>query len=362
MNGCLQAPGDQDWFVFAAKKDQALEFRLIARSVIRSPLDGVVEVHKFDGGRLASNDDSGGGPDAAFSFKAPADGKYAVCVKDHLNKGGPHFSYRLEIEPPSPKLITTIKEQERYMSQTIPVPRGSRMAVDVLLDRKFVSGVTEIVIPDLPPGLEQVKAVVAENSNHAQLMLRAKSDASNVGKLVDLSARLKKDGDKEALIGHMDQRTQIVRGQNNRDVWGINSDKLAVAVLDPIAFDIEVVQPQVPLVRDGTMPLIVKAKRQPGFTRAIRLKVLDTPLASRLRLRFRFPRARTKLNSLSLRTAKLLSANGRSPSSRPAKSPTTTRLRSLPSLSKWKSPRSYLNLSLPRRWPKSANRPRLLLV
>ncbi len=274
MNGCLQTPGDRDSFVFSAKKDQTLEFRLVARDILRSPVDGVVEVNKFKGGRLASNDDSGG-PDSAFSFKAPEDGKYVVVVKNHLLKGGPQFVYRLEATPPTPKLTTNIKEQERYVSQTIVVPRGARMAVDVLLDRKNVSGDAQIVIPDLPPGLEQLAAVVNEKTNHVQLMLRAKPDAQNLGKLVNLTARIKND--KVDVVGYLDQRTQIVRGQNNRDVWGINSDKLAVSINEPVPFDIEVVQPQVPLVRDGTMPLLVKLKRNPGFTRSVRLKVLDAP-------------------------------------------------------------------------------------
>jgi hypothetical protein len=149
------------------------------------------------------------------------------------------------------------------------------MAVDVLLDRKNIAGDAQIVIPDLPPGLEQLAAVVNEKTNHVQLMLRAKPDAKILGKLVDLSARIKTD--KAEVVGHMDQRTQIIRGQNNRDVWGINSDKLAVTINDPVPFDIEVVQPQVPLVRDGTLPLIVKLKRVGDFKRAVRLKVLDAP-------------------------------------------------------------------------------------
>jgi hypothetical protein len=68
-----------------------------------------------------------------------------------------------------------------------------------------------------------------------------------------------------------------VRGQNNRDVWGINSDKLAIGVTEPVGFDIEVVPPQVPLVRDGTMPLQLKIKRKPGFNQSIRVRLLETP-------------------------------------------------------------------------------------
>lgn len=276
LTGILQKENDQDWYVFTAKKDQALEFRLFARGMIRSPVDGVVEIYKFDGGRLVSNDDSGGGPDSALTFKAPADGKYAVCVKDHLGRSGPFHIYRLEIESPQAELVTTIKEQERYISQTIPIHRGTRMAVNVQLDRKFINGDTRIVIPDLPPGVVQSDAIVSEKTNTVQLILKAAQDAPLGGMLVDLSARLKQSSGVE-LVGHMNQRTQLIRGQNNRDVWGVNSDKLAVAVLDPIDFDIEVVAPKVPLVRDGAMGLVVKCKRKEGFTRAVSVRLLDVP-------------------------------------------------------------------------------------
>ncbi|MDZ4851653.1 MAG: hypothetical protein SGI77_20390 [Pirellulaceae bacterium] len=275
LNGLLQTENDQDWFVFQATKGQALEFRLFARGMIRSPVDGVVEVHKFGGGRLVNSDDAGG-PDSAFSFKAPDDGKYAICVKDHLGRGGPFHIYRLEISLPKPELVTTVKELERYISQTVPVHRGSRMAVLVQLDRRFITGDAKIVIPDLPPGVVHTEAIVSEKLNTVQLMLQADENAELVGKLVDLSARLKTPESLE-IVGHMNQRTQLIRGQNNRDVWGVNSDKLAVAVLDQAEFDIEVVAPKVPLVRDGTMALVVKCKRQEGFTRPISLRVLDTP-------------------------------------------------------------------------------------
>jgi len=275
LNGILQVENDKDWFVISAKKGQTLEFRLIARNMIRSPVDGVVEVYKFDGGRLVSNDDAGGGPDSALSFKVPDDGKFAICVKDHLGRGGPYHSYRLEIDTPRPELITTLKEQERYVSQTIPIHRGACMAVNVQLDRKFVSGNTQIVIPDLPPGVVQTDAIVSESLNSVQLILRAAHDAPLGGKLVDLSAHLNKEGSPE-VVGHMNQRTQLIRGQNNRDVWGYNSDQLAVAVLEPIDFQIEIVPPKVPLVRDGTMSLTVKCKRKEGFTKAIALRLLDT--------------------------------------------------------------------------------------
>jgi hypothetical protein len=280
LNGCLAKAGERDWFVFDAKKGQTFDFRLIGRQIIRSPIDAVIEVVKVGGSRIASGDDSPSpnglaGPDALVAVKIPEDGQYAVSVKDHLNRGGLDYVYRLEATATAPKLTTTIKEQERYLSQTIPIPRGARMAVNVLLDRKAISGASHIVVPNLPEGIEQVACTVSEQATAAQLILQAKSDAPLGGSLLSLNAKLKLPDGKE-LLGHMDQRTQLVRGQNNRDVWGINSDKLAVAVVDAVPFDIEIIPPKVPLVRDGSLPLTVKLHRKDGFKRSVRIKLLET--------------------------------------------------------------------------------------
>lgn len=77
--------------------------------------------------------------------------------------------------------------------------------------------------------------------------------------------------------GHFTQRTMLVRGQNNVDMWGHDADRMAVAITKQLPFDIEVVQPQVPVVTNGSMSLIVKAHRKEGYKEPIRLRVLYTP-------------------------------------------------------------------------------------
>ena len=73
------------------------------------------------------------------------------------------------------------------------------------------------------------------------------------------------------------QRTVLVRGDNNRDAWGYNGNRLAVAVTDPVPFHIEIVPPKVPLVQNGNMELKVSATRDGGFKGAISLRMLYNP-------------------------------------------------------------------------------------
>jgi len=275
FNGILESEKDKDFWVFEAKKDQQLEIRVRARVPMRSSVDPVLQIFKVGGGVLANNDDSNG-PDSYLSFKVPEDGKFAVSVSDHLGRFGKHFAYRVEIKLQTPEVGTTVNEQDRYFSQVVGVPRGARMAVEVNVVRKFVGGEARVVAVDLPPGMTQSDGICAADQGTIQVIFRGDAGAPNVGKLVDLTATIATSPEK-SLVGRLTQRTQLLRGQNNVDVWGRSESKLAVALSDPVPFDIEVVQPQVPLVRNGSLNLIVNAKRNPGFDKPIVLRLLNTP-------------------------------------------------------------------------------------
>jgi hypothetical protein len=275
FNGVLETEKDKDFWAFEAKKDQQLEVRVHARNPMRSSVDPVLQIWKLGGGVLANNDDSNG-PDCYLSFKVPENGKYAVCVFDHLGRFGNHFAYRVEVLSQSPEVGTTINEQDRYISQTISVPRGSRMAIETNVVRKFIAGEAIIDAADLPPGMTHSDAICPPELGTIQMIFRGNATAENAGKLVDLNATIAPAPD-QRIVGPLLQRTQLVRGQNNVDVWGRNESKLAVALTDPAPFDIEVVQPQVPLVRNGSLNLVVHAKRNPGFDKPIQLRLLSTP-------------------------------------------------------------------------------------
>lgn len=275
FNGVLQSKGDRDFFVFEAKKDQQIEVRVHARSPIRSQVDPVLQIWKVGGGALAGNDDSGG-PDSYLSYKIPEDGKYAIHVYDHLGSHGKHFVYRAEVTLPTPTVVPSIVEQERYISQVVNVPRGSRMAVEVNVARQNLGGNTLIEAIGLPPGMTHAETICSADQAKVTMLFRGEEGATNAGKLVDFTATIAPSAEQK-FVGRLAQRTQLVRGQNNVDVWGMTKDQLAVALINPAPFDIEVVQPQVPLVRDGSMALQVNIKRKEGFDKPVTVSMLGPP-------------------------------------------------------------------------------------
>lgn len=274
FNGVLQSEGDVDWFKFRGKKNQQIEAVVWGRRVLRSPVDSYLEIHKAGGGRLAAADDSGG-PDAVQSFKIPEDGEYLVAIRDHLKEGSPIHAYRIELSPPKPSLSLSIAELIRYTSQTIEIPRGGRMAVMLSVQRKNFSSDLELKLDSAPAGIEIVDPKIAANQSQVPLMIRAAADAPIDAALTSLTAS--SVGTDVQVSGKLDQRTMLVRGQNNVDMWGHNADRASIAVCEEAPFDIEIVQPKVPLVRNGAATLTAKLTRKGDFKESVRLRVLYTP-------------------------------------------------------------------------------------
>ncbi|MEM7479102.1 MAG: PPC domain-containing protein, partial [Planctomycetota bacterium] len=274
FNGILEKEGDVDWFKIKGKKNQTWQFKVYGRKVLRSPIDSWLEIHKATGGRLAANDDSGG-PDSLQSFKFPEDGEYLVAIRDQLNEGSPIHSYRIEVAPGERSLSLSIDELQRYVSQTVEVPQGGQMAVLLRARRSGFGGDLGLRIENGPAGLNLLTPSIAANQSFIPMLVKANPDATPDAALADLIAETLPDG--PGVKGLLNQRTMLVRGQNNRDMWGHSSNKLAIAVTKKLPFSIEVVQPEVPLVRGGSTHYVVKAKRDEGHKETISLRVLYNP-------------------------------------------------------------------------------------
>jgi hypothetical protein len=95
--GCLDYPGDSDYFVVDLYAGDKL--RLTARSMSIDPLFGVA-FYAAGGDEIVSDDDSGGGffdLDAQFTYEVPFSGTFWIIVLDavNYNMGG----YVLTLEP-----------------------------------------------------------------------------------------------------------------------------------------------------------------------------------------------------------------------------------------------------------------------
>ncbi len=274
LNGIIQEPGDVDYFKFTAEKDQVFDIRVYARDPMRSPLDSVLTVQRSNGSTVGSNDDSGG-PDSYLQFTAPEDDEYFVRIQDHLGGGGPYFVYRVEITPVAPSLTMTLPERDRFTPTTLEVASGNRMALMVNATRENWSGDIDVSFENLPEGITAEPVPMTSNLTGIPVLFTAEEDAPLNGTLAEVIGR---SVDEDLNVeGRLSQRTMLVRGRNNIEVWGHTADRMAAAVTEALPFELEIVQPQSPIVRSGEKALKVVAKRRDGFNEPIALRMLYNP-------------------------------------------------------------------------------------
>ena len=97
---------------------------------------------KKGGGAMLGADDSFG-PDSFFRFQAPEDAEYVIWLIDQLGKGGPDYSYRIEVTPVAPQLVMTTNAEQIPLGtgvMSIAVPKGNRQAILIYGNRADFGG------------------------------------------------------------------------------------------------------------------------------------------------------------------------------------------------------------------------------
>jgi hypothetical protein len=276
LNGVIGAPGDNDNYRFTAKKGEAYDIRVHART-IRSPLDPVLAISAAGGGVIAANDDTGG-PDSYIRFAVPNDGDYVINVRDHLNNGGAAYVYRVELTPIKPKLVLSTNEFVQYVQPTVSIPKGNHFGLVLSAARYDFGGALALRGENLPAGVTIESPGMPANASVVPVIFHATPEAAASGKLAEIIGSLNDPNQPNVKIeGSVQQPIVLVRGQNQVPFWTENTTKLPIAVTDEAPFEIAIVEPKVPLVRGGQMELKVVAKRKEGFKAPIKIDMLWLP-------------------------------------------------------------------------------------
>ncbi|MAS95098.1 MAG: peptidase [Verrucomicrobiales bacterium] len=279
FNGILQEDGDIDYFKFTAKKGQNFRMQVYANT-IGSPVDPVLNVYDAKMKSLGGSDDADGSKDGRVDFKCPADGEYYVRVQDMLKRGGPNFFYRVESEPFDPTIEVTMPEMLRrdlqYRKQ-FNVPQGGYYAMVVNTTRRNFSGELAFDIPELPPGVTWEAAPISKSVSQAPVLLKAAKDAPIGGGMYEMLVK-STDKEKEPVVGAFTQSIDLVRGpQNGVEYYTKLHKRLPVSVVEEIPFSVTIDQPKVPIVRNGSMKLKVRAHRKDGYDKKITVRLAWKP-------------------------------------------------------------------------------------
>ncbi len=271
INGIISEPNDVDYFLFEAKQGQVWEIECFAQR-LGSGLDPVINLYKADKSQVAANDDARS-LDAYIRFQVPEDGQYYLRVCDQLRRGRADFVYRLEITPVQPALSISIPRVDRYsqLQQTIAVPRGNRYAVLINANRENFGGPLQLLGDSLPQGITMHAPPMAANLASMPVVFEASDDAEVSGQLCDFRARLLDEN--QNIEGGFRNLADFALGEpNNARYYGCTVDRLAIGVMEAAPFRIEMVPPQAPLVRDGTLNVRIVAHRDEGFSGPINLQ------------------------------------------------------------------------------------------
>lgn len=275
-HGVIAEDGANDWFKFAAKKGQNLTMRVLARSH-RSPLDSVLSIHDPKGKHLVTNDDQGS-PDSILNWPCPEDGEYFLRIRDQLSRTGPDFTYRIEVTERAPLLAATLPTIERVNTQkwkTFSVPRGNRYAAVVNITRENLACAAAFETSGLPPGVTMHCAPISKAITTFPVVFEAAADAPVGGALVPFSIRSTEEG--AAVSGSLIDTIHHIDINNQGPYHSVRLDRIATAVVNEAPFKIEVVPPPVPLVKNGSLGLIVRAVRSEGYAEPITLRFLWSP-------------------------------------------------------------------------------------
>lgn len=275
-HGVIGGVGDVDFLSFAAKKGENLTLKVLGRE-LRSPLDAVLAIRDAKGKNLANNDDQGG-PDSILQWAAPEDGEYMAVIRDQLKRGGPDFTYRLEITRREPSVAAALPVVERDNSQkwkTINVPRGNRYAAVVNVTRENIGCDLAFSAGSLPAGVTLNSPVFHRSVNATPVVFEAAADAPVAGSLHRF--KVKATGDTPPVEGALRDIVHHVEVNNQGSYHSAECDRIAVAVTDEAPFHLELEPPAVPIVKNGSMQLKVRATRKEGYKEAINLRFLWNP-------------------------------------------------------------------------------------
>jgi hypothetical protein len=277
FNGIINDRTDVDHFKFSAKKGEAFDIRVFARA-LRSGADTIISVLNEKGATLGSNDDANG-PDSYLRWTSPADGTFFLSVRDQQSRSGPTFGYRAEITKVQPKVTAALPEMTINSSQdrrAIVVPRGNRYASMVRIKRSDWAGGIALEPQGLPAGVKASFGPIDKSTDTIAMVFEAAPDAPLAATRFGFKFT-PQDPAAPAFINGVEHKVDVAENGNQRAFYTVIEDALSAAITEELPVSLELVQPKVPLMRNGQMQLKVKVNRKEGFDKPFDLNFIYAP-------------------------------------------------------------------------------------
>jgi hypothetical protein len=175
ISGRIESDGDVDCFKFTAKKGQPYRFEIKARR-FDSMLDSYLSMLDSTGREIANNDDLTNSvltsKDSRLDWTAPADGEFAVAVRDLASRGGPEFVYHLVAQPAEPDFVLECDSDKALIG-----PGSSTTWFVKVTRQNGFTGDVQLDVVGLPAGVSATCARIPANMTQGCAIVTADWDA-----------------------------------------------------------------------------------------------------------------------------------------------------------------------------------------
>ncbi|MBX3452612.1 MAG: PPC domain-containing protein [Planctomycetaceae bacterium] len=174
--GRIESENDLDCYRFTAKKGEAFSFEIVARR-LSSDLDSYLRFLDANGKVQRETDDITIHTELTSdswleNWVAPADGDYFVEVRDVHLRGGPRFTYVLNVDRATPYFQLVMDDAKTQLT-----PGSSNVMFIRALKKNGFDAEIELLIDNLPPGIEAVTGRILKGATDGAIVLTAPADA-----------------------------------------------------------------------------------------------------------------------------------------------------------------------------------------
>ncbi len=280
INGRIEQPGDVDCFVFEAKKDDKLSFEVKARR-LQSELDSTIRIVNDRGATLVENDDlrlgKRGSQDSWIeTWTTPADGKYAIEIRDMHLRGGDSFVYAIECTHARPYFNLYADTDKTNLSP------GVNGVMWVKVERKNgFTGAIQLHVDGVPEGITaECGRILPDKSVDGCIVFKATPEASRAVSPIVIrgtAVHAQADGQMVELSAIAVPYQETYNPGGGRNHWPVDQHILAVIPPHDIR-GIKLSATDIKLKPGESKTIDVTIERAPDFKANISLDVTMTHL------------------------------------------------------------------------------------
>jgi hypothetical protein len=265
VDGRIDQPGDVDYFVFSAKKDDKLVMQVQARR-LGSPLDSVLTLYDGKRNQVAENDDWNDPLEAILAHNAdsrilytfPAAGDYYLRLRDIQGKGGEEYAYRLVLDVPHPDFTLRIAPDNPRLG----VGDTAAITVGAVRHDDF-AGEIKLAVENLPAGYRASEALIAAGQNEGRLTITS-PEGAKLGVLSPVITGMAAIG-KDTVMRRADSAESLMQAFAYTHV--LPTKQLFLAVIPGTAYTLAapVAEGKVLEVKpESDTPIVIKVRRKDG--------------------------------------------------------------------------------------------------